>query len=145
MQHSIYGRKLNRTANERKRLFKNLIRSLILNGQIQTTLAKAKAIQPSIEKLVTKAKVGDTILTKRILMSEISDQNSVNKLLEIGKLFKERKGGYTRILKLGNRLGDNATSVVMSFTTIVGNSAIVVKPVKKVEVINAKDKTKKTK
>ncbi len=145
MQHMVFGRKLNRTANERKRLFRNLTRSLILHGQIKTSLAKAKAIQPLVEKLITKAKKNtDLLRTRRLLLKELADEKSVNKLLEIGPLFNNRKGGYTRIIKLGNRAGDNTIEVVMSFTQTVGNSTEVKKQTK-VNQVNAKDKTNKTK
>jgi len=145
MLHHVFGRKLNRTANERKRLFRNLTRSLILHGQINTTLAKAKAVQPLVEKLITKSRVAD-LTNRRFLLKQLNDQQVVNKLLtEIGPLFGNISGGYTRIIKLGNRLGDNAQSVVFTFTKSVSNSTV--KLVKKTEEgkTNAKDKTNQKK
>lgn len=143
MLHSVFGRKLNRSANERKRLFRNLTRSLILHGKITTTLAKAKAIQPLIEKMITKAKNDNALKTRRLLLKSLSDRFTVDKLLEIGPLFKNRNGGYTRIVKLGRRVGDNANHVVMTFTETVASS--VISKVEKIKDNNAKDKTNKTK
>lgn len=138
MLHHVFGRKLNRTANERKRLFRNLTRSLILHGQINTTLAKAKAVQPLVEKLITRSKVAN-LENRRFLLKQLNDQQVVNKLLiEIGPLFDNIKGGYTKIIKLGNRLGDNAQSVVFTFTKSVSNSTV--KLVKKTEEKTAKKK-----
>lgn len=153
MLHHVFGRKLNRTANERKRLFKNLIRSLVVNGKISTTLAKAKAVQPGIEKLVTRAKITD-LVSRRFLLKQINDEAVVDKLLtEIGPLFKNVNGGYTRIIKSGKRFGDNAQSVLFTFTKNVTNSAVT--QVKKLEEktvnkketgeSNAKNKTNKNK
>lgn len=144
MLHHVFGRKLNRSANERKRLFRNLARSLILNGQITTSFAKAKAVQPLVEKMVTRAKV-NTLHNRRLLLKEIKDRSVVDKLLsEVGPLFKSRPGGYTRIIKIGNRLGDNTIQVMISFTQNIQKSEIVKKELKEKE-INAKDKTNKKK
>lgn len=145
MLHKVFGRKLNRTANERKRLFKNLVRSLILTGNIKTTLAKAKAVQPLVEKLVTKAKE-NSLVTRRLLLHELNDNRTVDKLLkDIGPLFKSRAGGYTRILKLINQEGDNAVKVSLSFTENVINSELVEKKLIVNNKKNATDKTDKKK
>lgn len=156
MLHHVFGRKLNRSANERKRLFRNLARSLILNGQITTSFAKAKAVQPLVEKMVTRAKVNN-LHNRRLLLKEIKDRSVVDKLLsEVGPLFKSRPGGYTRIIKIGNRLGDNTIQVMISFTQNIQKSETVKKEVKKETApkakkelkekeINAKDKTNKKK
>lgn len=155
MQHSIFGRKLNRTSNERKRLFRNLSRSLILHGQIRTTYAKAKSIQPYVEKLITQAKKDAEVSTKRLLLRDLPYNDVVKKLYEIAPLFKNRKGGYTRIIKLGSRMGDNANEVLLGFTETVVNTTLTtaiktnkiapVKNEKTVKVENAKNKTNKTK
>lgn len=160
MKHRVFGRKLNRTSNERQRLFVNLSKFLILNGQITTTLAKAKAVQPSIEKMVSRAKL-NTLANRRLLLKELSDVGIVNKLMkEIGPLFQNRNGGYTRIIKLGNRLGDSAKMVSFSFTEYVPKTVkIKIEKVKAIETgkkdlntkvekkkeKNAKDKGNKTK
>lgn len=136
MLHHVYGRKLGRTANERKRLFRNLTRSLVLHGQIVTTLAKAKAIVPLVEKLVTKAKENN-IQNRRYILKKIADNEVTDKLLkEIGPLFKLRPGGYTRIIKTKSRIGDNTSCAVLSFTQTVTNSMVS----KKVEAVKAKIK-----
>lgn len=147
MRHSVFGRKLNRTSNERKRLFRNLLRSLILHGQIKTTKAKAKSIQPYVERLITKAKKDSTLATRRLLLKQVPYNDVVDKLFDIAPLFKSRKGGYTRIIKLSNRLGDNASEVFISFTEAVVNSKIIIpeKPEKKVKEKNAKNEANKTK
>lgn len=135
MLHHVYGRKLNRTANERKRLFKNLSRSLILEGQIKTSFAKAKAIAPMVEKWVTRARV-DSLNTRRLLLKEIFDNQVVEKLIkEIGPLFKSRNGGYTRIIKLGNRASDNTKMVLLAFTQEVTKTTVE-------KEVNKKKKTK---
>lgn len=122
MRHKVSGRKLNRSTNERKRLFRNLSRSLILHGSITTTRAKAKAIQGFVEKLVTKAK-DNNLTIRRHLTSELNDQRSVNKLLtEIGPLFKTVNGGYTKIIKLVNRTSDNAQLAIITFTKTISKS-----------------------
>ncbi len=156
MQHHVFGRKLNRSSNERKRLFRNLTRSLILNGQITTSKAKAKAIQPLIEKLITRAKENN-LTNRRLLLKELADEEVVNKMLsEIGPLFKNRPGGYTRIIKLDNRLGDNTELVSFSFTQIVSKTSkpkkvekekkkVAEKNINKEKEINAKDKINKRK
>lgn len=133
MMHQIYGRKLNRSANERKRLFKNLARSLILNGEIKTTYAKAKSIAPSIEKLITRAK-NNSLTEKRLILKEIADNRAVDKLLNtIAPLFMNRSGGYTRITKLSKRFGDNSELVSLSFTERVVNTDIPEKPKKEMK------------
>lgn len=141
MLHHVFGRKLNRSSNERKRLFRNLARSLILHGQITTSIAKAKAIQPLVEKMVTRAKV-NTLHNRRILLKEITERAVVDKLLsEIGPSFKNIAGGYTRIIKIANRDGDNTIQAVISFT----QKFVTEKKVLKEKEVNAKDKTNKKK
>lgn len=122
MRHKVAGRKLNRTSNERKRLFRNLTRSLILHGSITTTVAKAKSIQAYTEKMVTKSKI-NSLTSRRFLISELNDDLVVEKLLtEIGPLFKTTNGGYTKIIKLVNRIGDNSHMCVISFTKAISKS-----------------------
>jgi large subunit ribosomal protein L17 len=119
MRHRIFGRKLNRDFNARKSLFKNLISSLIDNGQITTTEAKAKAVRGLMDKLVTRAKLG-TLQSRRLLESFLQDKKLVNKMVdEIAPKFSERPGGFTRILRLERRYGDNAEMVKMEFVETV--------------------------
>jgi large subunit ribosomal protein L17 len=116
MIHRVFGRKLGRNTNQRKGLFRNLANAFILNEKIVTTEAKAKAVRPLVEKLITRAKE-DTIHNRRVLIKELTKENSVKKMLEvIGPRFKERSGGYTRIVKMGKRFGDQAPLVALTFT-----------------------------
>jgi len=115
MNHKTFGKKLSRSTDERKRLFRSLARELLLHGQIKTTLAKAKAIQPLVESLVTMAKLG-TDASKRRLLSALNDRVVVLSLIDDSKTrFSNRKSGYTRILKIGTRVGDRGDSVYLSF------------------------------
>ncbi|OQX51464.1 50S ribosomal protein L17 [candidate division CPR3 bacterium 4484_211] len=109
------GKKLGRDLKHRRALFKNLARQLILHEEIKTTLAKAKALRPFVEKVVTKAKRGQrSDLLK--LRSSFPYPNIIKKLVkEIGPRFKERPGGYTRILKLGPRRGDGVETAIIKF------------------------------
>ena len=115
MRHGKAGRKLNRTASHRKAMFANMAASLIEHEQIVTTLPKAKEIRPIVEKLVTLGKRGD-LHARRQAVSQIRDVGMVKKLFDVlGPRYKERKGGYTRILKAGFRYGDNAAMAVIEF------------------------------
>lgn len=108
MRHKIKGRKLNRTSSHRKAMFANMAVALIMNEQIKTTLPKAKELRPYLEILITKSKKSD-LETKRRIISIIQDKNAVDKLIGVlGKRYKERPGGYTRIVKAGFRYGDLA-------------------------------------
>lgn len=116
MRHRVFGRKLNRDIKERKALFRSLARSLILNGKIKTTSAKAKAIASLMEKLVTKAKDGSRQSLIQI-MSFLNKKEPIKKLTdEIAPLFKDKMGGFIRTIKLGRRSGDNAEEVLMEWT-----------------------------
>jgi len=100
------GSKLNRNAAQRKALYRGLMVSLVEHGQIKTTLAKAKAVRPSLEKLVTLAKKGD-LASRRRLLGLVPNKEIVKKMLqEVGPRFKNRPGGYLRIVKLGPRPSD---------------------------------------
>lgn len=116
MMHRIFGRKLGRTTDERKRLIANLSRSLFFHGKINTTLAKAKAIQPFVERLITKAKI-DNLTTRRLLSKSLVDREIVERVIKVvGPAFKNRPGGYTRIIKTPPSYGDNAKRAVLMFT-----------------------------
>jgi large subunit ribosomal protein L17 len=115
MLHKVSGRKLGRTKNERTALFRGLANQLILNERITTTEAKAKAVRPMVEKLITKAKT-NSIHTRRLLLKELTSENTVAKMLEVvGPKFKDRPGGYTRLVKMGPRTGDRAPMVALMF------------------------------
>jgi large subunit ribosomal protein L17 len=117
MKKNVFGRKLKRDKNERKALFKSLMSALVMNGRIQTSEAKAKAIRPEIEKLVTKAKKGGNA-AKLVIEKSLTKEAFDKMVKEIGPLFEKRAGGYTRLIKLGERFGDNSPVVVMEFTEI---------------------------
>lgn len=116
MRKQVFGRQLGRTKNERQALFRGLIRSLVTEGEIKTTVAKAKAIRAQAEKLITRAKSG-TLVDRRIIFQTLNERALVNRLVEeIAPLFKERKGGYLRLVRLGRRRGDNAEMMKVMFT-----------------------------
>jgi large subunit ribosomal protein L17 len=115
MQHNRAGRKLGRTTAHRKSLFRNQLSSLITHERIQTTLPKAKDLRPLIEKMVTLGKRGG-LHARRLVLKTIPEAPTVKKLFEdIAPRFKERAGGYTRILKLGRRPGDGAEMAILEF------------------------------
>ena len=115
MRHGHAHRKFNRTAEHRRAMFANMCAALIKHEQIVTTLPKAKDLRPIIEKLVTLGKRGD-LHARRQAIAEIRDVAMVKKLFEVlGPRYKERHGGYTRILKAGFRHGDNAAVGVIEF------------------------------
>lgn len=111
MRHRVSGRKFSLDHHKRKTLFKNLINSLVVSGQIKTTEAKAKSIRRLVEKLITKGKQ-QTLHSRRLIAAFLQNQKAVNKIVdELGPLFKKRPGGFTRIIRLGNRRGDAAPMV----------------------------------
>ena len=115
MRHGSAHRKFNRTAEHRRAMFANMCAALIKHEQITTTLPKAKDLRPIVEKLVTLGKRGD-LHARRQAIAEIRDVPMVKKLFDvIGPRYKERNGGYTRIMKAGFRPGDNAAMAVIEF------------------------------
>ncbi|MGB0086374.1 MAG: 50S ribosomal protein L17 [Rhodomicrobiaceae bacterium] len=113
MRHRKSGRKLNRTAEHRRALFANLAAALIKHEQIVTTLPKAKDLRRVTERLITLAKRGD-LHARRIVAARLRDEKMVVKLFEtIGPRYKDRSGGYTRVLKAGFRYGDSAPVAVI--------------------------------
>ncbi len=115
MRHKIKGRKLNRTSSHRSAMFANMATSLIMNEQIKTTLVKAKELRPFVENLVTKARNGDLAARRRII-SKIKDKTAAEKLMSVLAVrYKERPGGYTRIIKAGFRYGDVAPIAYIEF------------------------------
>ena len=115
MRHRIAHRKLNRTASHRKAMFANMASSLIEHEQIVTTLPKAKELRPFVEKLVTLAKKGD-LTSRRLAIARTRNKEMSKKLFDVlGPRYKERNGGYIRIMKAGYRYGDNAPMAVIEF------------------------------
>jgi large subunit ribosomal protein L17 len=115
MRHGKAHRKLNRTAEHRRAMFGNMAAALIKHEQITTTLPKAKELAPIVEKLVTLGKRGD-LHARRQAIAQIRDIAMVKKLFAvIGPRYKEREGGYTRVLKAGFRYGDSAPIAVIEF------------------------------
>lgn len=115
MKKNVFGRKLKRTKNERTALFKSLMSSLVLGEKIKTTEAKAKAIKPEIEKLVTKAKKNEEG-SRKVLQKSLSKPAFDKMLKDIAPRFTKRQGGYIRIIKLGKRFGDDAPFVLIEWT-----------------------------
>ena len=108
MRHRKSGRKLNRNSSHRKAMFQNMANSLFLHEVIKTTLPKAKELRRVVEPLITKAK-SDSVANRRHVFSKLRDDAMVAKLFnELGPFYKDRPGGYVRILKAGYRTGDKA-------------------------------------
>lgn len=113
MKHNITHRKLNRTSSHRKALMMNLSNALIKHEQITTTLPKAKELRPFVEKVITLGKKGD-LESRRKTVSILQDIKNTKKIFDIfAERYKERSGGYTRIIKIGNRFGDNAPTAII--------------------------------
>ena len=119
MRHRHGLRKLNRTSEHRQAMFRNMCNSLIQHEAIKTTLPKAKELRRIVEPLITLAKE-PTVANRRLAFDRLRDRDNVTKLFDVlGPLFKARPGGYTRILKMGFRPGDNAP---MAFVELVERS-----------------------
>ena len=119
MRHRHGLRKLNRTSEHRQAMFRNMCNSLIEHEAIKTTLPKAKELRRVVEPLITLAKE-PTVANRRLAFDRLRDRGNVTKLFDVlGPLFKARPGGYTRILKMGFRNGDNAP---MAFVELVERS-----------------------
>ncbi len=115
MRHKLKGRKLNRTSSHRMAMFANMATSLIMNEQIKTTVPKAKELRPFVEILLTKARKG-TLAVRREIISKIKDKVAAEKLISVLAIrYKERQGGYTRIVKAGFRYGDAAPVAYIEF------------------------------
>lgn len=115
MRHGNANRKLNRTSAHRKAMFANMSAALIKHEQIVTTLPKAKELRPIVEKLITLGKRGD-LHARRQAIAQVRDEAQVSKLFSVlGPRYKDRQGGYIRILKAGYRYGDNAAVAVIEF------------------------------
>ncbi len=120
MRHQVHGKKLNRSSGHRKALYRNLVQSLVEHERITTTLVKAKAIRPVFEQLVTRAGKQD-LASRRAVVAFLPTQAAADKMYTVlGPRFAERPGGYTRIIKLGRRQGDNTE---MAMIELVEQSA----------------------
>ena len=120
MKKQKKGRKFNRKIDQRRALMRSIARSLILNGRIETTEAKAKELSPYIEKKITKAKKGD-LSAKRELLKDFSNKVVKKLTEEIAPLYKNRHGGYTRIMKTGVRKRDSAKMAIIEFVDLEKN------------------------
>jgi|TARA_B110000259_G_scaffold186971_1_gene239625 large subunit ribosomal protein L17 len=139
MRHNLGHRKLNRTSEHRKALFKNMLNSLIKYEQITTTLPKAKELKPLIDKVITIGKKNN-LSNKKRLFSKLQDRNSVVKVFDVfSSRYEKRNGGYSRVLKAGYRYGDDAPMAVIELVDRDTEAKKVDKP-KKVET-KEKDKT----
>ena len=115
MRHARSGKKLGRDSAHRKALYSNLAGALITHGRIETTEAKAKAVKPFAEKMITLGKRGD-LHARRQAMAELRSNDVVHKLFaDVAPRFNERNGGYTRVVKLGPRQGDAAQMALLEF------------------------------
>ena len=113
MRHKIGYRKLNRTSEHRKALFKNMLNSLIKYEQITTTLPKAKELKPKIDKVITLGKKNN-LASKKNLFTQLQSKSSVDKLVKIfSQRYEKRKGGYSRVIRAGFRYGDYAPLAVI--------------------------------
>ena len=113
MRHKLAYRKLNRTSEHRKALFKNMLNSLIKYEQITTTLPKAKELKPKIDKVITLGKKNN-LSSKKSLYAELQSKTSVDKLINtLSQRYEKRKGGYSRIIRAGFRYGDDAPMAVI--------------------------------
>ena len=115
MRHRLGYKKLNRTSEHRKALIKNMLNSLIKYEQIKTTLPKAKVLKPEADKIITLGKK-DSLQNTRALVAKLQDIGNANKVKKtLSKRYKDRNGGYTRIIKAGFRYGDNAPIAIIEF------------------------------
>ncbi len=115
MKHNITHKKLNRTSSHRKALLMNLSNALLKHEQITTTLPKAKQLRPYVEKIITLGKKGD-LQSRKKTISILQDKKNAKKVFDtLANRYKNRLGGYTRIVKLGNRYGDNAPNAIIEF------------------------------
>ncbi|QCE32554.1 50S ribosomal protein L17 [Acetobacteraceae bacterium] len=112
MRHRLGGRKLNVTSSHRKAMFKNMAVAVLKHEQITTTLPKAKELRAVVDKLITLGKRGD-LHARRQAAAQLQDETIVRKLFDtLGPRYKDRNGGYTRVLKAGMRYGDNADMAI---------------------------------
>ena len=124
MRHHRAGKKLGRDSAHRKALYANLACALVEHGRIKTTVTKAKAVKPFAEQMITLGKRGD-LAARRQAIAELRSQDAVHKLFaEVAPRFAERPGGYTRIVKLGQRQGDAAEMVYLELVDYEPENAL---------------------
>lgn len=118
MRHNYKGRKLGTDFSHTKAMKKSLVNALFLNDRIKTVESRAKEIRPDVDKIITWAKRGD-LHSRRLAIAAMGDKELVREIFEKVEqgMWKDRQGGYTRIMKLGNRKGDNAPMVIMELVT----------------------------
>lgn len=122
MRKRVFGRKLKRTTNQRKALFKSLTQALVLHGRIKTTEAKAKSIKGEVEKLITHANKNEANAF-HYLQRHVHVKTAEG-IIKIAPVFKGRPGGYTRIIKIGNRIKDSAPMVILEFVEKTDSSVV---------------------
>ena len=151
MRHKFGYRKLNKTSEHRKALFKNMLNSLIKYEQITTTLPKAKELKPQIDKVITLGKKNN-LQSKKNLFAELQSKFSVEKLLKIlSQRYEKRKGGYSRVIRAGFRYGDDAPMAIIELVDRdfqakkVDVKKKVEVPKKETQLSKPKDKEKKVK
>ena len=135
MRHKLGYRKLNRTSEHRKALFKNMLNSLIKYEQIKTTLPKAKELKPQIDKVITLGKKNN-LASKKNLFAQLQSKPSVDKLIKtLSERYNKRKGGYSRVLRAGYRYGDDAPMAIIELVDrdVQAKKVDVKKKVEKVE------------
>jgi large subunit ribosomal protein L17 len=143
MRHSRVINHLGRTSSHRKAMLSNMATSLILHKRITTTTAKAKALRTFVEPLITKSKE-DSTHSRRVVFSYLKDKSAVAELFrEVSPKVAERPGGYTRILKIGNRIGDNADMCIMELVdyneAMIGGEAAKTKTTRRRRTTKKKD------
>ena len=120
MRHRRLRRKLGVKTNHRKALLRNLVRNLVIRKRIRTTYAKAKEASAFADRMVQLAKRGEDLHARRLLIARLACPDTADTLIrQIAPLFKERQGGYTRVLRLGYRPGDGAETALLEFTTVI--------------------------
>jgi len=145
MRHRFAHRKLNKTSEHRKALFKNMLNSLIKYEQITTTLPKAKELKPKIDKVITLGKKNN-LSSKKNLFSQLQSKVSVDKLIKIlSQRYEKRKGGYSRVIRAGFRYGDDAPMAIIELVDrdVQAKKVDIKKKVKDTEISSNKDKTTK--
>lgn len=140
MRHAYFGKQLSRTKNQRTSLFRIMLKDLFRHGFIKTTKVKAQAVRASADKLITKAKKSGKN-SARLLYAEIPDKQTVSRIMELSATaFAKRTSGYTRLIKLGSRRGDNAEEVILSFVDEIVKTDVV-QPAESITTKTAKQKT----
>ncbi len=150
MRHRVFGRKLHRNTKQRRALFRLLAVNFILNDRLSTSFAKAKAVRPFIDKLVTRAKQ-DSQFSRSFLSGKLNNQKALVKLIEVAKEMKDKAGGFTKLLQANPKIGDNSKQALLLWSkempvkVVVPIEKKVIKepatlPIPKVKIVSAKKK-----